>query len=340
MAREERHIPERDGLALSPWRERLGAVKEPRYCDQCGRSLVPLPVPHVRRKCEECGKSVHVAEPGEQGGIRVRKGDAFTIPAGWLTLSLDPSKSRGRFSRAGVTWFVQRMLAGDLPRDPSGLDALLGRYEEEADSVLKGSEKLAGLNMDDEGDANKAFELLNTQHKDSIEWWAFVMMALAQDLRIKLADGQTQEATLWAVRLQAVRSMFVFKQSLEEHVWAGYRHTQLIYDVASASARTPAEAEAIEALRPAFANLSEDVLHAWVESGVDIGPRIGVAAVDEALLRALARYHLSLFERRRAEQEMARQHRSRIWANRIAAASAGAAITVAVAGLLKAIGVL
>jgi hypothetical protein len=105
-------------------------MKEPRYCDRCGRSLLPLDVPHVRRQCEECGKTIHLVDRGDgEKGIRVQPGDAFTLPADWLRLSLDPRKSRGRFTRFGAAWFVKTVLTGDIPRDPSKLGRLLDQYE-------------------------------------------------------------------------------------------------------------------------------------------------------------------------------------------------------------------
>ena len=45
----------------------------PRFCQQCGKSLVPLAGPHVQRPCADCGKTVHVAEPGEGGQGSVSK---------------------------------------------------------------------------------------------------------------------------------------------------------------------------------------------------------------------------------------------------------------------------
>lgn len=311
----------------------------PRYCDQCGRSLRPLDVPHVERPCSECGKSVYVAEPGEGGGIRVREGDKFTIPAGWLTMSLDPAKSRGRFSRHGVSWFVRQLLIGEMPSSASGLDGLLDRYEREADEVLEASPKLAHLDLESESDAEKAIEIVKAD-SDSTEWWAMWMAMMAADIRERLRRGETADAVLSACRLQAARSMLVFKSNLEEHVWTGYRHTQLIYDIASAGARTSQETEAIRALRPIFLNLPEDVLHTWVESGVEIGPRIGVTQVEEPLLRALAEYHLSLFERRRKKHLLGEEQRSRSWSNRIQGAVAATTIAGAVVGLLKATHVL
>ena len=134
--------------------------------------------------------------------------------------------------------------------------------------------------------------------------------------------------------------MTIYARDLEDDVWTGYQHSQLIYGIARASAQTPAEAEAIGALKPIFEALSEEVLHAWVESEAAIGPRIGVREADEQLLRALAKFYLNDFERRRQQRQLDREHRSRTWGHRIAGASAGAAVSAAVFGGLKALGIL
>jgi hypothetical protein len=270
---------------------------------------------------------VYVVEPGEGGqGIQIRKGDRFTIPAGWLKISLDPSKSTGRLSRSGVTWLVTNLTTGELPTAASDVEDYLERLKSRCDEVLEGSDKLSHLDPDDERDGDKAFELLKSD-RDSIEWWAFVMgsyaAALLNDLR---TGGPAGEMLLHSFRMQAAHSMMVFKQSLEEHVWTGYRHTSIIYEIAAAGAHTPEEAEKIQALRPLFSGLDEDVLHAWVESDIKIGPRINVTNVDEVVLRGLAKYHLSLFERRRREAEFERDRTVKVWANRIAAAVAGATV--------------
>ncbi len=278
-------------------------------------------------------------EHDEEGGIRVRKGDTFTVPAGWLTMSLDPAKSRGRFFRHGVAWFVRQLLTADIPADASGLDQMLEKYKREASDVLEASPKLSHLDLESEADSEKAFEIVKAE-SDSTEWWAMWMGAMVADVRERLDRNETPDAVLSACRLQTSRSMLIFKQSLEEHVWTGYRHTQLIYDIASAGAKTPADSDAIQALRPTFSNLSEDLLHAWVQSGVEIGPRIGVTQVEEPLLKALAEYHLSLFERRRQEQRLSEEQRSRRWSNRIQGAVAATAILGALVGLLTALHVL
>jgi hypothetical protein len=133
-------------------------------------------------------------------------------------------------------------------------------------------------------------------------------------------------------------SMLVFLRDLEEHVWTGYNQNQLIYGIAQAGAQTPAQAQAIEALQPLFKSISEDVLHAWVNAGVDIGPRIGVRDVDEHLLKALAEFHLSQFARSRTEEQFARDTRRKTWTIVVGAFGAGAAVATAVVATLAAVG--
>jgi hypothetical protein len=283
----------------------------PRFCDQCGRSLIPLDVPHVKRPCGECPNAVYVVERGEDGqGIRIREGDQFSIPAGWLTISLDPSKSRGRLTRHGIGWLASTLLVGDLPSEPKELGALLDRYAEEAEGLLRASDKLAHLDLDTEDGWRETIELLKDD-REAAEWWALLMLHSASGVREELPTGEPDAAALSAVRMQAARSMAMFKQQLESYVWTGYRHTRLIYDVAAAGASTPQEAEKIQALRPLFSKLDEDVLHAWVESNADIGPKIGVSQVDEELLKALARFHLDAFERRRRDEQLEIENKAR-----------------------------
>jgi hypothetical protein len=294
----------------------------------------------VERSCDQSPKSFFVVEPGEGGkGIHVREGDRFTIPSGWLTISLDPSRSRGRLTRPGISWFATQQLAAGIPGQTDELEGFLKSYEEQADAVLKASENLSHLDLETEDGGREAVEMV-TKDQGSADWWAMVMGAMAADLRSRLTSGEVAEAVLSACRMQAAHSILVFKEQLEPHVWTGYRHTRLIYDIAASGANTPQEAEMIQALRPAFSQLDEDVLHAWVESGADIGPKIGVTQVEEPLLKALAKYHLEAFERERKEGQLATENRARNRALFLTGVSAGAAVAGVVVAVLKATGVL
>jgi hypothetical protein len=228
------------------------------------------------------------------------------------------------------------VLMDAVPKTPEGLTSMVDTWEEQADRVLRASDRLAPYDLDQEEDASAAFELIKDDH-NSLDFWAMVVGAGCHDLRDKLNDAETLgEAVVSAVRVATSWAMFVFVRDLEEHAWTGYNQNQLIYGIAQAGASTPAEAQAIAALEPIFKGLGEDVLHTWVEAGVDIGPRIGVSDVDEALLKALARYHLGLFERRRSEQQQESENRARVWTLIFGGFAAGATATGAVLAVLKA----
>jgi hypothetical protein len=68
----------------------------------------------------------------------IREGDRFTIPARWLSISLDPS-SRGRLFRPGLRFLLTKMFAGDLPTQPAEIDRILESYIKVADDILERS---------------------------------------------------------------------------------------------------------------------------------------------------------------------------------------------------------
>jgi hypothetical protein len=185
--------------------------------------LVPLPTPHVKRQCEECGETVHVAEPGEGGrGVQVMAGDQFVIPAGYLRLSLDPSQATGTFFRGGVPWFVSMLyFQGFEPNTSDDLRPLLDQYRQEVDKVLENSSLLGALDLENPDDAGEAVELVRDQ-ADKPEWWAMMMGAHVSLVKGYIEDGEAQKAAHAMGVLANARAMLIFLQSLEENVWRGY----------------------------------------------------------------------------------------------------------------------
>ena len=118
-------------------------------CEKC-KDVVESPDQiHTVRECEGCGRPLRVHEKGDHGrGMRIVKGDKVVIPEGWLKFSLDPRKSTGRFSRSGIQWFAKRILIGRLPRRGEGIAGELDNIFEWADSFLRASPLLEGLDLD------------------------------------------------------------------------------------------------------------------------------------------------------------------------------------------------
>ena len=48
-------------------------------------------LPHVVRKCKNCGREMHIQSPGDHGiGIKVNKGDKFVVPNSWFKIHANP----------------------------------------------------------------------------------------------------------------------------------------------------------------------------------------------------------------------------------------------------------
>lgn len=311
-----------------------------RFCPHCGLSLVPLDRPHVSRDCDECGETVHLVEPGEGGeGIRVRAGDRFTIPSGWMKLSLDPAVG-GKLFRPGVGFLLKKLVFSGGLSDEEDFYEILEHYEETADEILEDSEELEDLDLDTDDGAQEAIERLKKQ-SDSREWFAILLGAFTSVVRGAIEDEDAARAA-WAMRnATAAHSMTVVRESVfEQTLWRGYLANRVVYDAASAASATPGEAEALRELSQVFDRVDEATLHAWIHSGLPVGPRIGVTMVQEELIQALAEWHLSSIERKREDERRAEEDRKFIRNLRVKWASAGASAAGVIVAALKAGGVL
>lgn len=278
-----------------------------RYCSQCGLSVVPLDQPHAARNCDTCGRDTFVQERGDDGGLVIRKGDRFTIPAGWLSISLDPS-SRGKLFRPGLRFLLKRMFAGDLPTQSSEISRVLDGYSKLADDVLENSPLLEDLDLETEPGGTEAYRRLESEHRDSREWFALLLGTFTQLATKAIADADVEAAALWSRNAASVHAaIMALEPVFEQTVWQGYLANTVVYEAVAATAQTVAEQEAIRALEPLFRSLDEPTLHAWVESNADLGPRLGIKSLPEPVLKALAKFHLAQFARRREDETTARQ---------------------------------
>ncbi len=252
-----------------------------RYCSRCGRSLLPLDVPHLSTECADCGKTIHFVRTAPDG-------ERFTIPAGFIQISLDPA-SRGKLFRPGLAFLLKQLFLGNHPKEPTEFSAFVGQLRNDADSLLKGSERRKGLDLDKESDAKVAIEKLK-DNQESREWHAMSMGALSQVVDEAIATGDSTRAAWSGYMLGTVRGLTIVAEPLfEQTLWRGYLANQVVYEAAVAASQTRGEAEAIKKLEPLFRKLDESTLHTWIESKLPIGPRIGVKGLPEEIVSALVR---------------------------------------------------
>jgi hypothetical protein len=190
-------------------------------CPKCADVVERPDLPHVVRKCEACGRDLHIQERGPHGiGFNVRKGDQVVIPSDWLKLSLNPLKSTGQFSRYGLQWFAQQIHLEDLPNKKEEIGAEIDRIEARCNSILKASKIIEDLDLESDDHAEEIIAKLKA-NQDTPEWWAFLMGTFISFLREAMETGNVQQA-VWAMGcVERCRSMLLFKEHLEEVVWMG-----------------------------------------------------------------------------------------------------------------------
>ncbi|MBK6961201.1 MAG: hypothetical protein IPH23_08330 [Gammaproteobacteria bacterium] len=270
-------------------------------------------------------------------GIKVEKGERFTIPAGFIQISLDPA-SRGKLSRPGLSFLLRQFFVGNYPKEPKNFVSFAKSVNDEADAILKSSERLKGLDLDKEGDAKTAIEKLK-ENQQSRDWHAMTMGAFCQSVT-EAINKQDALSSAWSgYMLGTARGLTIVTEPLfEQTLWRGYLANQVVYEAAAAASQTPGEAEAIKRLEPLFGKLDEATLHTWVESKLPIGPRIGVKGLPEEILSALAKWHLASFQREREQTLRNASERRAEWELRLKWMTFGLAVAGAIFSGLKLVG--
>lgn len=197
-------------------------------CEKCEHIVDRKDLPHCVRQCDGCGRTMYVHEPGEHGrGIRIREGDTFVIPSDWLKMSFSPLKSAGHFSRSGLQWFAKLIFLEELPNRREEIASELERIEEASDNVLRKSDLLQGLDIENPEHSERIIKILETR-KDTTEWWAFLVGVFLSIVKDASEKNDVQQA-IWAMACaERCRSMFVFKEHLEEVVWMGHSAQRLV----------------------------------------------------------------------------------------------------------------
>jgi hypothetical protein len=197
-------------------------------CEKCQNIVDRKDLPHIIRKCENCGRVMYVHEPLKHGkGLKVKKGEQLVIPKDWLSLSLDPLKSRGHFTRYGLNWFAQRIFIEDYPKDKSKIRDELQKIEKKCDAFLSKSTLLSGLDIENPDHTEKIIQILNNK-KYSAEWWAFLTCFFLSILKDALERNELDQA-IWAMSgVERFRSMFIFKEHLEVATWMGHSAKKVV----------------------------------------------------------------------------------------------------------------
>jgi hypothetical protein len=163
--------------------------------------------------------------PEHPDGLRVEETDEAVLPVESIRDASDPRISTGRFTRPGITWFVNTLfteaISGSL-QDNTQLEIALRKYDELAHDVLKRSTLLQGLDLNSVADVQEALRRIGDNHY-APELWALRVRLAVSEAQQGLDEGDARRAAWAALWVAAAWPMIVFLQQLEPLVWQGYQ---------------------------------------------------------------------------------------------------------------------
>ncbi|MBF8191457.1 DUF4263 domain-containing protein [Nonomuraea sp. K274] len=116
---------------------------------------------------------------------------------------------------------VEKLLLDSTPKSKEDLDSSLDTYDREAEEVLRSSELIGDLDLDDQDQLNEAVERVCDQ-RESPAFWAWTVLALSTGVREALESNDASQATWLMSRLESSRSMLIYRLHLEALIWQGY----------------------------------------------------------------------------------------------------------------------
>jgi hypothetical protein len=115
----------------------------------------------------------------------------------------------------------------DHPREVDQFEELISKNESLCLEILKASELLPGLDVEDPENLQKIYEILK-DNQSSAEWFALMFGLFNSVAQGAIAEGDAKRAAWATAGAERFRSMLVFKQQLEEVVWMGHSAKRLV----------------------------------------------------------------------------------------------------------------
>lgn len=195
-------------------------------CPECANIVERTDIPHVIRKCA-CGRELHVFEPGDHGrGFRIRAGDVVTIPAGWLQMSLNPLRTRGRLYRPAIEMLANELFIDSLNHKKDTIWEELAALERKTDEIVNAFPPLAGLDVNCGEHTTRIIDILQ-EHRSTKEFytfWAGHFLAFARGAK----EHADLDSAVWGIACaERCLAMMKFKDSLEDVVWMGHSVSRL-----------------------------------------------------------------------------------------------------------------
>ncbi len=171
---------------------------------------------------------MRIVETGEHGkGIVIRPGDQFSIPTGWINLSLNPLASNVVLTRQGLEMAAEAIFIDGIFQKEQSYEVDAAAQEQRMDQIVNDSPHVKPLDVNNREHTEAIANALSTR-KDSVEYWAFLAGMFLAQARGARDKNDANEAS-WAVACaERCRMMVVYKQELETAVWMGHSAKRLV----------------------------------------------------------------------------------------------------------------
>lgn len=275
----------------------MSEVEEPKFCSECGLSLMALDTWCTSRECQKCGKEVFFVQRGEDGGIKVEKGDKFHIPQ--ITLSIDPS-SGGQFTRYGLEGFVKQMFLGQKPIDENELIENYKELEKAIDSELNGLDCISHCDLETESGVKEAREILESEGMDDYRF-NLDRSCFLRETYTAIESGNALRAAYSAHMAGLFKEFSLLENHhLKEIIWLGYSCYLDLSKNENLTEKVAKEKRLLNGAVLKIKSFETELLSVFVKDGKPISPRLGLAGIDESTLKALIEHEV---DKREKDQE-------------------------------------
>jgi ribosomal protein S27AE len=261
---------------------------QPKFCSDCGLSLVMLDTWHTSRNCGECGKKIYFVRPDENGGIKIEKGENFHVPP--ITLSLDP-KIGGIFFRPGLEMFIKQLFL----EEQISSDELIEKYKEietRIDNELRSLDFISHCDLDNEAGTHEAMKILEaeglTEYRDKL-----IRSCCLRACYSSIENGDSLQAAYASHQAALFKEYSLLEHHhLKEIIWLGY---SCYVDLCRNEGLTPEAAKEqrlIKGALPKITSTDAEILYTIANDGNNIGIRLGISGISENTLKSLLQYEI------------------------------------------------
>ena len=261
----------------------------PRFCSDCGMSLVNPGVACTSRNCEECGQEIFYVRRSEDGGIRIEKGDKFHLPE--ITISLDPS-NKSYFYRPGLEDFLKQLYL-EKKIEPEEIVDRFKEQEAAIDKELSGLDCIQHCDLETNEGVEEAAKILKAEGLMTY-WYNLARSASLRKCYEAIENGDIVTAVHRCHYANIYKEFSLLEdEHLKEILWIGYITYCDITRNQDTTMEAAKEMRLIKALGPKIKSLDDELIYSLINDGIDIGKRIGVSGIAEQTLKSLLEHELN-----------------------------------------------